>query len=90
MILRPPDNLMEGNIMKPIKLTLRGIGPHEFTTLDFSALHSPAAICAPYGTGKTWLLEGIIGALYGSFAWYSGSVYDALNELFHEPDARHP
>jgi len=66
--------------MKPLTLTLEGIGPHRSTSVDFSKLPSPIAVTAPRGTGKTWLVEGIFAALYGEFAWYPGSIYEALTQ----------
>jgi DNA repair exonuclease SbcCD ATPase subunit len=66
--------------MKPIKTTISGIGPHSGTTVLWADYASPIAICAPFGTGKTWLIEAVIAALYGRFAWYSGSIYDAMTQ----------
>ncbi|MBW2559694.1 MAG: metallophosphoesterase, partial [Deltaproteobacteria bacterium] len=62
-------------------ITIEGIGPYsEPTTLDFATLQSPIALVAPYGTGKTFLLESIMASLYGAFAWYDGSIYDVLTQ----------
>jgi len=66
--------------MRPTKLRLEGIGPHVDTTIEWASLASPAAVVAEYGTGKTFLIEGVIACLFGEFAWYSGSIYDALTQ----------
>ena len=66
--------------MIPLSTTIEGIGPHERTTIDWSALRSPIAVTAPYGTGKTMLLDSIPGALGFDFPWYAGSVYDVLTQ----------
>lgn len=67
--------------MIPISLTLSGIGPYrDSITLDYSSLRSPVALVASYGTGKTWLMEGLLLALYGRAAWYQGSIYDCLSQ----------
>ncbi len=66
--------------MKPKTLQIAGFGPHADTTIEFSRLGSPVAVVAPYGTGKTFLIEGAYAALYGSFLWYSGSIYDAMTQ----------
>ena len=67
--------------MIPISLTLEGIGPYaDKITLNYCDLQSPAALVASYGTGKTWLMEGLLLALYGSAAWYQGSIYDCLTQ----------
>ena len=63
--------------MKPLSITLRGIGPfRDETTIDFAALASPVAIVASYGSGKSFLIEAILFALFGRGGWYSGSIYD--------------
>jgi len=66
--------------MKPIKTIIRGIGPHADTEINWASLHSPIAVCAPYGTGKTFCVEAVLAALYGRFAWYPGSLYDAMTQ----------
>ena len=66
--------------MRPIRTTIQGFGPHEDTTVDWSKLPGPIAVTAPYGTGKTWTIEAVIAALYGTFAWYAGSIYDGLTQ----------
>lgn len=66
--------------MKPLLLTIKGFGPHRDTTVDYSALRSPVAIVGPFGSGKTFTVEGIVATLYGRFVWYSGSIYDALTQ----------
>ena len=66
--------------MKPIKTIIRGIGPHADTEINWNKLQSPIAIVAPYGRGKTFCIEGVLAALYGRFAWYPGSLYDAMTQ----------
>lgn len=66
--------------MLPLKLTIKGIGPHEILEIDFTQLRSPIALVAPYGTGKTFLIGGIFAALYGVVPWYEGSIYDCLTQ----------
>lgn len=66
--------------MIPLRLTICGFGPHSNTVIDFESLRSPIALCASFGTGKTFLMEGVYAALYGRFCWYQGSIYDALTQ----------
>jgi exonuclease SbcC len=66
--------------MIPLKLTIEGIGPHSSTEIDFAQLKSPIAILAPYGTGKTTLLESLFICLYGEGAWYSKSHYELMTQ----------
>jgi DNA repair exonuclease SbcCD ATPase subunit len=66
--------------MKPIKLIIRGFGPHAETVIDYESLRSPLVICGPFGSGKTFLLEGPSAALYSQFCWYPGSLYDAMTQ----------
>lgn len=65
--------------MIPRKLYIEGIGPHIDTEVDFAQHRSPLAICAPKGTGKTFLIEAIFMALFGRGLWYSG-IYDAMTQ----------
>ena len=66
--------------MIPIRTHLQGIGPHESLTINWSEPNSPIAVCASYGTGKTWAVEAVPAALFGRFAWYAGSIYEALTQ----------
>lgn len=66
--------------MKPIRLSIQGFGPHSMTEIDFTEYESPLALVAPYGTGKTTMLEAIPLCLYGKGGWYSGSIYDQLTQ----------
>lgn len=63
-----------------LSTTIRGFGPHDETTVDWSAVASPAALCAPNGSGKTYLMEGALFALYGKGAFRNatGSIYDEM------------
>lgn len=63
-------------IINSIHLT--GIGPHADTEVSWD-LKSPIAICAEYGTGKTFLIEGALLCLFGKGAWYP-SPYEALTQ----------
>jgi len=66
--------------MKPLRLAIRGLGPHADTEIRLEDLASPLAVCAPYGTGKTTLLEAMLFCLYGRGGWYTDSVYDMLTQ----------
>ncbi|HOG04563.1 MAG TPA: AAA family ATPase, partial [Accumulibacter sp.] len=64
--------------MIPLSLLIQNIGPHGDTRVDFRDLPSPLAVVGEYGSGKTYLIEGIFAAIYGEFAFYPSSIYDAL------------
>ncbi len=64
--------------MIPLSLLIQNIGPHGDTRIDFRELPSPLAVVGEYGSGKTYLIEAIFAALYGEFAFYPSSIYDAL------------
>lgn len=66
--------------MIPLRSTIAGFGPHEKTKIDWANLTGPIAVTAPYGTGKTWTVEAVMAALFGTFAWYAGSIYDGLTQ----------
>jgi len=66
--------------MIPIQLIVQGIGPHSHTVLNFSELRSPIGMVAPKGTGKTALLECLLAALYGDYAWYGSNIYGLLTQ----------
>lgn len=66
--------------MIPLKLEIEGIGPHESTTVDFRKMGPLAAITAPCGVGKTWMLESLFFALHGEFGYYVGSPYEAMTQ----------
>jgi len=66
--------------MIPISISIEGIGPYrELAHINLSDLKSPVAICAQYGTGKTFLIESILVALYSGGAWYS-DTYELLTQ----------
>ncbi len=65
--------------MRPLTLKIRGFGNHSDTNIDFSSLPSPIALLAPYGTGKTILLEAMLFCLYGKGGWYN-NIYDMLTQ----------
>ena len=64
--------------MIPGRMTIANIGPFRQATVDWSALKSPVCVLAPYGSGKTFLVESLFAAIYGEFGWYSGSIYESL------------
>lgn len=68
--------------MIPLSLTIRGLASHDDTAIDFRAIGQPGiAICAPKGTGKTVLVEGLFMALYGFSPFYaSGSLYELMTQ----------
>jgi len=52
--------------MKPIKLTLSGIGPHLETEIDFTRFRGGVvAVHGPTGTGKTTAVSAIVSAIWG-------------------------
>src|SRR3990167_5000181 len=68
-----------GGDMRPTQLTIEGFGPYiDPVTIDFNC-PSPLAICGAYGSGKTWLAEGVLLSLYGRGGWYPGSIYEHLS-----------
>lgn len=66
--------------MKPISTEIQGFGPHLDTTVDWNRLGAVAAIAAPNGSGKTFLIEAGYAALYGEFPSRPGSLYDAMTQ----------
>lgn len=73
--------------MKPLKLTLKSIGSHRHTTIDFTDLKSnPLVVLGANGSGKTTLIEAIPLCLFGiSPSIDGGKIADAISEG--EPDS---
>jgi len=65
--------------MKPTRISVSGLGPHVETNIEFEGA-SQIALLAPYGTGKTSLLESLLICLYGRGAWYDGTPYDLMTQ----------
>ena len=69
--------------MRPHKLVMQAFGPFvKRTTVDFDAMgNSIYLICGDTGSGKTFILDGITYALYGTA---SGGARSGLpTESFH-------
>lgn len=65
--------------MIPVSTTLRNIGTHTNTVIPWAELQSPVAIVGQSGSGKTTLADAsLFAAIYGAFAFYTGSIYNRL------------
>lgn len=67
--------------MKPVRLTMSGIGSFaEPTTFDLDALGSLAGIVGLNGAGKTTAIEGAFIALYARSVARGGNIYTAMRD----------
>ena len=68
--------------MKLKSIYISNIGSHKETNIGFEDMSNIIAITGQNGTGKTFLIESIPAALYGTFPSRVGSIYDKMSKGF--------
>ena len=63
-------------------ISIKNIGAHRDTRIEFDKLDPIVAITGQNGSGKTFLLESIPAIFYGAFPTRPGSLYDRITKGF--------